>query len=195
MRINMDKTAIILNDQLGRGRSSNTAAIVYLIERWLRLNRAHPPTTPLRQRTASRKSLIISGESRTSWQIINSALRVIRNGLEVKRVVDEAIDRTSATFNLRDAIEDFRDRAEQAHTPEEKNSYIEKGELCVCVAEALISKECTTFSATSTCWSSRRTSTTPCPTTRRHTPSSRLSSTAQCSRRCRRTCKRVASRA
>lgn len=64
-----------------------------------------------------------------SWQIINSVLRVIRNGLEVKRVVDDAIDRTSATFNLRDAVEDYRDQAEEAKTPEERNRAIEGGEL------------------------------------------------------------------
>ncbi|RSH87875.1 uncharacterized protein EHS24_000393 [Apiotrichum porosum] len=132
MSIDLDKTAIILNDQLGRGRSSNTAVIVLLIQRWLKQNRAgrtgnaHPPTTP-RRRDMSRRRLPGLGQSKISWQIINSALRVIRNGLEVKRVVDEAIDSTSAAFNLRDAIEDFRDQAQEAKTPEERQSAIEKG--------------------------------------------------------------------
>lgn len=135
----MEKTAIVLNDQLGRGRSSNTAAIVVLIRRWLRRETdERSPTTPAR-RNASRKSLLTPGTSKTSWQVINSCLRVIRNGLEVKRVsagliladmqiVDAAIDSTSATYNLRDAIEDFRDRAEEASTEAERNRAIEAGE-------------------------------------------------------------------
>lgn len=128
MGIDMDNTAIILNDQLGRGRSSNTAVIVWLIQRWLKQNRqnSHVTTTP--RRAASRKRLA-DGASRTSWQIINSCLRVIRNGLEVKRTVDEAIDRSSSAFNLRDAIENFRDQAQEAKTPEAKQSAIEKGKL------------------------------------------------------------------
>lgn len=126
--MDMDNTAIILNDQLGRGRSSNTAAIVWLIQRWLKQNRqdSHATATTPR-RAASRKRLPDTSASRTSWQIINSCLRVIRNGLEVKRVVDEAIDKTSAAFNLRDAIENFRDQAQEAKSPEAKHRAIEKG--------------------------------------------------------------------
>ncbi|BEI83204.1 hypothetical protein CcaverHIS002_0310720 [Cutaneotrichosporon cavernicola] len=127
-RIDMDKTAIILNDQLGRGRSSNTAAVVLLIQRWLKRNQdGHPPSTPASRRNASRNRLAFTPSSNTSWQIINSVLRVIRNGLEVKRIVDDAIDRTSATFNLRDAIEDYRDLAEEAKTPVDRSRAIERG--------------------------------------------------------------------
>lgn len=185
MSIDLDKTAIILNDQLGRGRSSNTAVIVLLIQRWLKQNRAgrtgnaHPPTTP-RRRDMSRRRLPGLGQSKISWQIINSALRVIRNGLEVKRVVDEAIDSTSAAFNLRDAIEDFRDQAQEAKTPEERQSAIEKGKLSI---HGLTDKQaCTTSCATSISWSSRRTWTTLFLMTRRPSRLSRLSSTAPCSR-------------
>jgi hypothetical protein len=129
MRIDMDNTAIILNDQLGRGRSSNTAAIVWLIQRWLKQNRHEASATASTPRRAtSRRRLAPDGQSRTSWQIINSCLRVIRNGLEVKRVVDEAIDRTSAAFNLRDSIETFRDHAQEAKMPEAKQTAIDNGE-------------------------------------------------------------------
>lgn len=128
----MDKTAIILNDQLGRGRSSNTAAIVLLIQRWMKRNHdRHTPSTPAARRNASRKSLAVQPSSKTSWQIINSVLRVIRNGLEVKRIVDDAIDRTSATFNLRDSIEDYRDQAEEAKNPDDRNRAIERGMHCL----------------------------------------------------------------
>ena len=42
-------------------------------------------------------------------------------------MVDEAIDATAAHFNLRDAIEDFRLKAEEAKDPSEKHSMIERG--------------------------------------------------------------------
>lgn len=128
MRIDIEKTAVILNDQLGRGRSSNCAAIVYLIQRWLKKNRKEP-TTPRRTQSRSRMSQPPSQNpaSRTSWQIINSCLRVIRNGLDVKRIVDEAIDRTSSSFNLRDAIEDARDAAQRAKSTEQRHQAVDSG--------------------------------------------------------------------
>jgi hypothetical protein len=95
MRANIDQTAFILNDQLGRGRSSTTAVMLLLIQRWLRRGReSAAPHTPSRDRSRPgmpRKMTAISpagGTSlhRTSWQIINSCLRVIRNGTGVKRV-------------------------------------------------------------------------------------------------------------
>lgn len=130
--IDMEKTAIILNDQLGRGRSSNTAAVVLLIQCWLKRNRdGHSPATPASRRNPFRSRLALTPSSKSSWQIINSVLRVIRNGLEVKRHVDDAIDRTSATFNLRDAIEDYRDKAVEAKTPEERSHAIDRGMHCL----------------------------------------------------------------
>jgi hypothetical protein len=41
--------------------------------------------------------------------------------------VDEAIDATAAHFNLRDAIQDFRVKAEEASDEESKHRYLEKG--------------------------------------------------------------------
>lgn len=41
--------------------------------------------------------------------------------------MDEAIDCTAAHFNLRDTIEDFRSKAEEAQDSATKNNYIEKG--------------------------------------------------------------------
>lgn len=90
MRNNLSSSAIILNDQLGRGRSSTTAVIVLLIQRWLKeghRQKLQTPRTPSRSRPPmSRKSTTAAGLASTSWQIINSCLRVIRNGLDVKQV-------------------------------------------------------------------------------------------------------------
>lgn len=89
-RRNLSSSAIILNDQLGRGRSSTTAVIVLLIQRWLKEGRnqkTQTPRTPSRSRPPMlRKLTTAGGSARTSWQIINSCLRVIRNGLDVKQV-------------------------------------------------------------------------------------------------------------
>lgn len=80
----------MLNDQLGRGRSTTTAIIVLLIQRWMKLGRdaAHSMSmsgmAPRKGRAApSHKP---ESKARASWQIINSCIRCIRNGLEVKRV-------------------------------------------------------------------------------------------------------------
>lgn len=94
----LETSAFILNDQLGRGRSSTTAVIVLLIQRWMKAGRDHMrdshhvPTTPSRSKSrpgVSRRKTGAGGAGaagRQSWQIINSCLRVIRNGLEVKTV-------------------------------------------------------------------------------------------------------------
>lgn len=90
MRSNLSSSAIILNDQLGRGRSSTTAVIILLIQRWLKeghRQKLQTPRTPSRSRPPMlRKSTAAAGSTSTSWQIINSCLRVIRNGLDVKQV-------------------------------------------------------------------------------------------------------------
>ena len=145
LRTDLDSTAIVLNDQLGRGRSSTTAIIVLLIQRWLKQARQAQEdmrTSQIRLRPSTKKQQIM-GPPRQSWQIINSCLRVIRSGLEVKRVshcekaawsvayfqvVDEAIDATAKHFNVRDAIEEFRARAEEATDPAEKQRNVERGQ-------------------------------------------------------------------
>ncbi|WVQ75186.1 hypothetical protein IAR50_004796 [Cryptococcus sp. DSM 104548] len=127
MHTDLSSTAIILNDQLGRGRSSTTSVIVLLIQRWLKAGqrKSQPsqraPRTPSRIRPAnSRTNTTVDHSPKTSWQVINSCLRVIRNGLHVKQVVDEAIDATAAQFNLRQAIEDIYVEASEATDAEKK---------------------------------------------------------------------------
>ena len=54
-------------------------------------------------------------------------LRIIRKGPAVKNTVDEAIDRCAEVYNLRDAIEEERTRAEQAADDRQKRSHASKG--------------------------------------------------------------------
>ena len=99
LRTDLESTAIVLNDQLGRGRSSTTAIIVLLIQRWLKQGRHAPEdmrSSQIRQRTPAKRQQTAAAP-RQSWQIINSCLRVIRSGLEVKRVSKyTSIERTLA---------------------------------------------------------------------------------------------------
>lgn len=109
-----DTTAFVLNDQLGRGRSTVASVIILLTQAWLQKQRSRSETLQ-RVQTHEEEDAVISGESivqrsrptlqhsstkvarapsqrqgsrsnAMSWQIINNLLRVIRNGLEVKQV-------------------------------------------------------------------------------------------------------------
>lgn len=59
-------------------------------------------------------------------------LRVIRKGPAVKRAVDDAIDRCSAVYNLREAIEESRVRAEEATDDKLIRLHTSKGMYTVC---------------------------------------------------------------
>src|ERR1700709_1356161 len=68
-----------------------------------------------------------SQRSRLNYQLINSLLRVIKNGLEVKSVVDDAIDRCGQFLNIRDVIEDMHVQAENETDEAKKKRTIKKG--------------------------------------------------------------------
>lgn len=65
-------------------------------------------------------------------------LRVIRKGPAVKSAVDEAIDQCSIVYNLRDAIEESRARAEEATDERQKRIHAQKGASCHSILSALI---------------------------------------------------------
>ncbi|KAG8898129.1 hypothetical protein FRB99_007645 [Tulasnella sp. 403] len=130
----LERSAIVVNCQLGRGRSTLASILVLLIQRWLQASGSvSVPTTPFR-RTMSRFSLsdwepeatTRNTTPRPSYQVINNVLRVVRHGLRVKEAVDDAIDLCGDVFNLRDSIETFRISAEQATDPRQKRMYIQR---------------------------------------------------------------------
>lgn len=64
----------------------------------------------------------------SSYRIVHSLLRLIRSGLECKRLVDELVDRAGAVVNLRETIEDYRRRAaDAASDPKEAYMAIRRG--------------------------------------------------------------------
>lgn len=119
-------TSVILNCQMGKGRSTTASVIVLLISKWLRSHA--PPSTPLHDRLPLPEFQTPSQPPRShgyNYQVINSLLRVIRNGLEVKRTVDAAIDLCGSCLNLRDSIEEYRQKAEDAG--DNKAYFIKRG--------------------------------------------------------------------
>ncbi len=108
------------NCQVGLGRSTTGTVITSLVLNWLRRKQssAVPNIEGERQST------------KVNYQTIHSLLRVIKDGLECKRVVDLTIDRCAAVMNLRDAIERSRIEAESCiDDPIKQKRIIEKGIL------------------------------------------------------------------
>lgn len=121
LRTEMQSNAcIVLNCQLGRGRSTLTSVIVLLISRWLkRQNKEEESGKPTSSQTV--------GKAPLSYHIINSLLRVIPHGLTVKQTVDEEIDKSAGLVNLRDAIEESRLTAEDTEDSSAKKAKIQSG--------------------------------------------------------------------
>lgn len=61
--------------------------------------------------------------------VCTDLLRVIRKGLTVKDIVDEAIDQCAVVFNLRDSIEETRAIAEDTSDERQKRMFTSKGVL------------------------------------------------------------------
>jgi hypothetical protein len=145
-------TPIVVNCQLGRGRSTLASVLLVLIRQWFQW---HVPMTPMTGRPLQRSMSMLSAsaagdfklsKARHSYTVINSKssligllailnandlyldlLRVLRRGHAIKMAVDEAIDQCSAVYNMRDAIEEARARAEEAVDEKQKRVHAAKG--------------------------------------------------------------------
>ena len=161
LQANVERQPIVLNCQLGRGRSTMTAVLILMIARWLKQGQSKLPesklqdmrddedeskalaedhdsdglrlspsaqdsgsATPYARETVNADLLDDTAASAAadnhpgpkraplSYHVINSLLRVIPKGLEVKRMVDDCIDQCASVTNLREAIEEARLAAE-----------------------------------------------------------------------------------
>lgn len=117
---------IVLNCQLGRGRSTLTSVIVLLISRWLRKYKKEEEPVRERSRTIPSRAQTLDQQP-LSYHIINGLLRVIPHGLAVKQTVDEEIDRCAGVVNLREGIEEARLAAEDNEDESVKRSKIQSG--------------------------------------------------------------------
>lgn len=103
-QLDVDRSAIIVNCQLGRGRSTRAQVLITLVQRWIKAAGHRLPTTA---RDSPRST-------RLSYTVINNLLRTIRSGQEVKNAVDDAITACSEPYDLLDSIEKARQSAEDA---------------------------------------------------------------------------------
>lgn len=117
-RVSLSDTAIVVNCQIGLGRSTTGTVIVSLILHWLKQTTPEPFALPP---TATKPRL--------NYQVIHSLLRVIRSGLESKRVVDDVIDYCSTSINLRETIEESRRAAEAEVDETQRKRFIKRGIL------------------------------------------------------------------
>ncbi|KAJ2917433.1 hypothetical protein MD484_g2993, partial [Candolleomyces efflorescens] len=130
-------TPIVVNCQLGRGRSTLASIILVLIRQWLQANLAvtpaptsrPPPLRSMSMASAHRESgfEVLTSKPRQSYTVINNLLRVVRRGHAVKTAVDDAIDQCSAVYHLTEAIEEAHTRAEEATDQKQKQGYAAKG--------------------------------------------------------------------
>ncbi|RXW17535.1 hypothetical protein EST38_g8313, partial [Candolleomyces aberdarensis] len=128
-------TPIVVNCQLGRGRSTLASIILVLIRQWLQANLAVTPAPTSRPSPLRSMSMASAhggfeakvAKPRHSYTVINNLLRVVRRGRAVKTAVDDAIDQCSAVYHLREAIEEAHTRAEEATDEKQKRSYAAKG--------------------------------------------------------------------
>ncbi|KAG2107438.1 inositol hexakisphosphate-domain-containing protein [Suillus discolor] len=133
LRTDSSSTVMVVNCQLGRGRSTLTSVLIVLIQQWLNDSRAlsqWSSRTEARSMSMSMTSDMFHDEpanKRHSYQVINNLLRIVRKGPAVKNTVDEAIDRCAIVMNLRDSIEDERDLAEKATDEKQKRIHASKG--------------------------------------------------------------------
>ncbi|KAL0085283.1 inositol hexakisphosphate-domain-containing protein [Phycomyces blakesleeanus] len=117
--VELSKTALIMNCQIGLGRSTIGTVIATLLTRWMSQNTQQEVAT----KTAPPKYL--------NYQIINSLLRVIKNGLEIKSIVDDAIDKCGAYLNLRDVIESTHIQAESEPDLKKRKRIVKRGILAL----------------------------------------------------------------
>ncbi|GAA5990599.1 hypothetical protein JCM11641_007799 [Rhodosporidiobolus odoratus] len=108
--LDMNESAIVVNDQLGRGRATRTLVIIKILQDWIRNN--GQTTAPPSQRA--------------SYTVINNLLRVVRNGFEVKNAVDAAITACGEPFDLLESIENARQQAEDSEG-ETREKWIARG--------------------------------------------------------------------
>jgi protein-tyrosine phosphatase len=116
--VNLQSTSIVINCQIGIGRSTVGMVIATLILRWLGME-----NVPM----VSKKTFDTHTTKNYNYQVIHSLLRVIRNGIECKRVVDAVIDAASTLVNIRDIIEETRQASESETDPIQKDVYRKRG--------------------------------------------------------------------
>ncbi|KAG0188087.1 hypothetical protein DFQ28_005392 [Apophysomyces sp. BC1034] len=120
----LSKTSVVMNCQIGLGRSTIGTVIATLLIRWMRqsstpeLSEIPTPSRAIRRQ-------------HPNYNLINSLLRVIKNGLENKEVVDDTVDKCGVYLNLRDMIESAHIQAENETDESKRNRLLKRGVLAL----------------------------------------------------------------
>ncbi|KAJ3117238.1 hypothetical protein HDU96_007497 [Phlyctochytrium bullatum] len=137
-RVDLASTSIVLNCQVGIGRSTTGTVVCSLILQWLQGARVFESagnesgSSNMNNFFPSSKALPPpSPKKPLTYQVIHSLLRVIRNGMECRKIVDDIIDRCAFNVNIRDAIEYWRGVAEAEQDEVAKARAVKKGMLCL----------------------------------------------------------------
>jgi len=110
------KDTVVVNCQLGRGRSTRAQVIIELVHRFIQggghglISAASATASP-----------------RPSFTVINNLLRTLRHGQEIKNVVDEAITACNGSLDLLESIEASRQSALEAESDDDKARFVDKG--------------------------------------------------------------------
>ena len=118
--IHLENFAVILNCQIGHGRSTTGTVITILILRWLGMKLDVIPML-------AKKNLTDRATNNYNYQATHSLLRVIRNGLDCKHIVDQVIDCAAAIINIRDSIEYFRQKRDKEPKGSRHDYYHHRG--------------------------------------------------------------------
>ena len=117
-----NNSTFVVNCQMGVGRSTMVLCTFSIIFNWLNKHgtKLSSPKSPL----------AMSDESKTTnYSSIHGLLRVIKNGLELKKMVDHMIDNCSKLLNIRTSIEKYRIEAESSNNETIRQDFINKGIL------------------------------------------------------------------
>lgn len=112
----LSKTALIMNCQVGLGRSTLGTVIATLITKWI----SHDNSYSHHEHQHKKNHYL-------NYQIINSLLRVVQNGLEIKRTVDDVIDKCGTFLNLREVIEAEHLKSENEENPAKRTAHLKRG--------------------------------------------------------------------
>lgn len=116
---NIDAPLLLLlnrNCQVGLGRSTLGTIIATLITKWIR----HDDSYSHQERQHKKNHYL-------NYQIINSLLRVVQNGLEIKQTVDDVIDKCGTFLNLREVIEAEHLKSENEENAAKRTAHMKRG--------------------------------------------------------------------
>ncbi|KAJ3357018.1 hypothetical protein HDU83_009188 [Entophlyctis luteolus] len=133
-KIDLQNTAIVLNCQVGLGRSTVGTIVASLVLDWLHGPKsANLSSSSYLDLPNLQLDAVKPASKPLNYQVIHSLIRVIKNGAFCRRWVDRTIDGCSQhSTHIRDAIESWRILAEsEAEDSPQRRRAVRKGLACL----------------------------------------------------------------